>query len=154
MNLRPTLLPALGVFAAAARHQNFAHAAEELHLTPSAISHHVRKLESLLGARLFVRHARGVALTPEGRQLADAASAALADVAAVAGNLQPRAGTAVLRVSTLHSLVYCWLLPRLSSFCSAHPHVRLEMDTSPAWPASRKAGPTWRSATVPGTGPA
>ncbi|WP_150115991.1 LysR family transcriptional regulator, partial [Xanthomonas phaseoli] len=39
MNLRPTLLPALGVFAAAARHQNFAHAAEELHLTASAVSH-------------------------------------------------------------------------------------------------------------------
>ncbi|MBZ3514684.1 LysR family transcriptional regulator, partial [Xanthomonas perforans] len=55
MNLRPTLLPALGVFAAAARHQNFAHAAEELHLTASAVSHHVRKLEALLGATLFQR---------------------------------------------------------------------------------------------------
>ena len=68
MNLRPTLLPALGVFAAAARHQNFAHAAEELHLTASAVSHHVRKLETILGARLFLRHARGVSLTPEGRR--------------------------------------------------------------------------------------
>ena len=75
MNLRPTLLPALGVFAVAARHQNFALAGEELHLTASAVSHHVRKLESLLGAPLFQRHARGVTLTAEGRQLADAASA-------------------------------------------------------------------------------
>ncbi|GAB3513496.1 LysR substrate-binding domain-containing protein [Pseudoxanthomonas daejeonensis] len=132
MNLRPTLLPALGVFAAAARHQNFAHAAEELHLTASAVSHHVRKLESLLDTRLFLRHARGVSLTPEGRQLADAASAALADVAAVAGNLQPAAGVSVLRISTLHSLAYCWLLPRLSSFCATHPHIRLEVDTSSA----------------------
>ncbi|CCF70229.1 bacterial regulatory helix-turn-helix, LysR family protein [Xanthomonas citri pv. punicae str. LMG 859] len=78
MNLRPTLLPALGVFAAAARHQNFAHAAEELHLTASAVSHHVRKLEALLGATLFQRLPRGVKLTAEGRQLADAATAALA----------------------------------------------------------------------------
>jgi len=141
MNLRPTLLPALGVFAAAARHQNFAHAAEELHLTASAVSHHVRKLEGLLGARLFLRHARGVSLTPEGRQLADAASAALADVAAVAGNLQPAAGISVLRISTLHSLVYCWLLPRLSSFCTAHPHVRLEVDANPALARFEEGGP-------------
>lgn len=141
MNLRPTLLPALGVFAAAARHQNFAHAAEELHLTASAVSHHVRKLESLLGARLFLRHARGVSLTPEGRQLADAASAALADVAAVAGNLQPAAGIAVLRVSTLHSLIYCWLVPRLPAFCAAHPHIRLELDASTTLARFEEGGP-------------
>src|SRR3546814_5326573 len=74
MNLRSALLPSLGVFAAAARHQNFAHAADELHLTASAVSHHVRKLEASLGVALFQRHARGVTLTGEGRLLADAAS--------------------------------------------------------------------------------
>ena len=56
MSLRPALLPALGVFAAAARHQNFAHAADELHLTASAVSHHVRKLEARMGVALFQRH--------------------------------------------------------------------------------------------------
>jgi DNA-binding transcriptional LysR family regulator len=132
MHLRPTLLPALGVFAAAARHQNFAHAAEELHLTASAVSHHVRKLESLLGATLFQRHARGVTLTPEGRQLADAATTALADIDSVASALKPAQGTNLLRVSTLHSLAYCWLLPRLPRFCALHPHVRLDFDSSPA----------------------
>lgn len=141
MVIRPALLPALAVFAAAARHQNFAHAAEELHLTASAVSHHVRKLESLLGTTLFQRHARGVTLTPEGRQLADAAAAALADVSAVAGNLRPDAGTRVLRISTLHSLVHCWLLPRLSQFCAAHPEVRLEIDTSPALARFDEGGP-------------
>src|SRR3546814_10781597 len=60
MNLRSALLPSLGVFAAAARNQNFAHAADELHLTASAVSHHVRKLEESLGVALFQRHARGV----------------------------------------------------------------------------------------------
>ena len=53
MPLRPTVLPAFGVFAAAARHQNFAHAAEELHLTASAVSHHVRRLEATLGVCCF-----------------------------------------------------------------------------------------------------
>ena len=75
MTLRPDWLPALSAFEAAARHQNFAHAAEELHLTASAVSHHVRKLEDRLGVALFQRHARGVILTAEGRQLADAAAA-------------------------------------------------------------------------------
>lgn len=132
MNLRPALLPALGVFAAAARHQNFAHAAEELHLTASAVSHHVRKLESVLGVVLFQRHARGVALTPEGRQLADAATAAMTDIEAVASNLHQSTGITPLRVTTLHSLAYCWLLPRLPRFCAAYPDIRLKLDTGTA----------------------
>ncbi|WDS36008.1 LysR substrate-binding domain-containing protein [Pseudoxanthomonas sp.] len=131
MQLRSTLLPSLGVFAAAARHQNLAHAAEELHLTASAVSHHVRKLESLLGVSLFQRHARGVTLTTEGRQLADAASVALADVAAVAGALHARGDVVPLRVTTLHSLAYCWLVPRLPRFFAAHPQIRVEFDSSP-----------------------
>lgn len=129
MILRPALLPALGVFAVAARHQNFAHAAEELHLTASAVSHHVRKLEEHLGTVLFQRQARGVRLTPEGRQLADAATAALSDLGAVAGNLHPHSDILPLRVTTLRSLSYCWLLPRLSRFCRQHPQVRIELQT-------------------------
>ncbi|HEY5972026.1 MAG TPA: LysR substrate-binding domain-containing protein [Pseudoxanthomonas sp.] len=129
MNLRPALLPALGVFAAAARHQNFAHAAEELHLTASAVSHHVRKLESVLGVVLFQRHARGVILTSEGRQLADAATAAMTDIEAVASHLHQSTGITQLRVTTLHSLAYCWLLPRLPRFCKAYPDIRLKLDT-------------------------
>ena len=129
MILRPALLPALGVFAVAARHQNFAHAAEELHLTASAVSHHVRKLEEHLGTVLFQRQARGVRLTAEGRQLADAATAALSDLGAVAGNLHPHSDILPLRVTTLRSLSYCWLLPRLSRFCRQHPQVRIELQT-------------------------
>lgn len=130
MNLRPALLPALGVFAAAARHQNFAHAAEELHLTASAVSHHVRKLEASLGVVLFQRNARGVTLTAEGRQLADAASAAIADIGAVAANLHHGGNITRLRISTLHSLAYCWLLPRLPRFCAAHPDIRIQIEAS------------------------
>ncbi|SBV51084.1 transcriptional regulator [Xanthomonas bromi] len=141
MNLRPILLPALGVFAAAARHQNFAHAAEELHLTASAVNHHVRKLEALLGVILFQRLPRGVKLTAEGRQLADAATAALAEIAAVAGNLQPREDAIPLRVTTLRSLSYCWLLPRLPRLCRAHPHIRLDLQSDPAFSRFEEGGP-------------
>lgn len=141
MILRPTLLPALGVFAVAARHQNFALAGEELHLTASAVSHHIRKLESLLGAPLFQRHARGVTLTAEGRQLADAASAALADVSAVAGDLRQTEETVPLRVTTLHSISYCWLLPRLPRFCAQYPHIRLEIHTGGTLARFEDGGP-------------
>lgn len=129
MLLRPSLLPALGVFAVVARHQNFAAAAQELHVTASAVSHHVRRLEEQLGTQLFLRHARGVRLTAEGRQLADAASAALADVATVAAHLRPSADSVPLRITTLRSLSYCWLLPRLPRFARAHPHVHIQLHT-------------------------
>ncbi len=141
MILRPALLPALGVFAVAARHQNFAHAAQELHLTASAVSHHVRRLEELLGTVLFQRHARGVRLTAEGRQLADAAAAALSDLNAVAGNLHPQADIVPLRVTTIRSLSYCWLIPRLPRFTRQHPRMRIELQTSTELVRFDESGP-------------
>jgi LysR family glycine cleavage system transcriptional activator len=131
MKLRLSLLPAYGVFAAAARYQNFAHAAEELHLTASAVSHHVRKLEAALGVALFQRHARGAVLTAAGRALADAAATALTDLDSAAEDLLANARVAKqLRVTTLHSLTYCWLVPKLPRFTTQHPHIRLNIDTS------------------------
>jgi DNA-binding transcriptional LysR family regulator len=130
MSLRPDFLSALAAFESAARHQNFAHAAEELHLTASAVSHHVRKLEARLGVALFQRHARGVSLTAEGRQLADSASSAMADMEGVLDSLRPTGQEQDrLRISTLHSLTYVWLLPRLHRFVALQPRVRLSVDT-------------------------
>jgi LysR family transcriptional regulator, glycine cleavage system transcriptional activator len=142
MPIRPTVLPAFAVFAAAARHQNFAHAAEELHLTASAVSHHVRRLETTLGVILFQRHARGVVLTAQGRALADATNAALADLDAVSGSLLSRdKEIARVRVTTLHSLAYCWLIPRLPAFAAAHPNVQLDLETSVALVRFDDSGP-------------
>jgi LysR family transcriptional regulator, glycine cleavage system transcriptional activator len=142
MAIRPAVLPAFAVFAAAARHQNFAHAAEELHLTASAVSHHVRRLEATLGVTLFQRHARGVALTAQGRALADAANTALADLDAASGSLVSRNHeVSQVRVTCLHSLNYCWLIPRLPAFTAAHPHVRLYFETSIALARFDEAGP-------------
>ena len=142
MALRADWLPALAAFESAARHQNFADAAEELHLTASAVSHHVRKLESRLGVVLFRRHARGVSLTAEGRQLADAASNALSDLGAVLGGLRSGRGEPErLRISTLHSLTYTWLMPRLPRFVAAHPQVRLTIDTEAGLARFEDGGP-------------
>ncbi|RKH06529.1 LysR substrate-binding domain-containing protein [Corallococcus carmarthensis] len=142
MTLRTDLLPALAAFESAARHQNFARAAEELHLTASAVSHHVRKLEDRLGVVLFQRHARGVALTAEGRQLADAASTALSDMDNVLGGLKhSRDEDAVVRVTTVHSLTYAWLLPRMPGFTALHPRVRIHVDTEMALTRFDEGGP-------------
>ncbi|MFC3551046.1 LysR substrate-binding domain-containing protein [Lysobacter cavernae] len=142
MALRADWLPALTAFESAARHQNFAHAAEELHLTASAVSHHVRKLEARLGVALFQRHARGVALTAEGRQLADAAGSALADVDGVLRSLHAaREDNDRVRVTTLHSLAYTWLLPRLPDFTATHPQLRLSVDTEIALTRFDEGGP-------------
>lgn len=141
MALRADWLPALTAFESAARHQNFAHAAEELHLTASAVSHHVRKLEARLGVALFQRHARGVALTAEGRQLADAAGIALADVEGVLRHLRSARDGQRVRITTLHSLTYTWLMPRLPQFAAAHPDIALSVDTEIALTRFDDGGP-------------
>ncbi|MDC0707544.1 LysR substrate-binding domain-containing protein [Stigmatella sp. ncwal1] len=142
MTLRTDWLPALAAFEAAARHQNFAHAAEELHLTASAVSHHVRKLEAQLGVALFQRHARGVSLTIEGRRLADAASNAMADIDGVLLGLHgAREEQDRVRITTLHSLAYLWLVPRLPRFTAAHPGIRLDIDTESTLTRFDEGGP-------------
>lgn len=141
MALRSALLPALAAFAAAARHQNFAHAAAELHLTASAVSHHVRKLEATLGVVLFQRHARGVVLTPEGRLLADAAGSALADIDSVLDGLRRSRHAARVRISILPSLAATWLVPRLGRFAAAHPDILLAIDSDRALTRFDDSGP-------------
>ncbi|TZF90277.1 LysR substrate-binding domain-containing protein [Cognatilysobacter lacus] len=142
MGTRAEWLSAIAAFEAAARHQNFAHAGEELHLTASAVSHHVRKLESRLGLPLFQRHARGVALTAAGRQLADAASSSLADLEDVLRGLRAASGDHdLVRIATLHSFTCAWLMPRLRSFSAAHPHVRLSFETGFALARFDDSGP-------------
>lgn len=142
MPIRPTVLPAFAVFAAAARYQNFARAADELHLTASAVSHHVRRLETTLGVTLFQQHARGVVLTAQGRALADAATVALADLDAVSRSLLTTDQEAArVRITTLHSLAYCWLIPRLPRFAAAHPNVHLDFETSTVLARFDDAGP-------------
>lgn len=142
MTLRSDWLPALAAFEAAARHQNFAHAADELSLTASAVSHHVRKLEDRLGVPLFHRHARGVQLTPAGRRLADAAGSSLADLEdAIRGVRAASEDETLVRIATLHSWTCGWLLPRLPGFAAQHPQLRLSIETGFALARFDEGGP-------------
>lgn len=150
---RAVWLSALAAFESAARHQNFARAGEELHLTAGAVGHHVRKLEAQLGLPLFQRHARGVALTAEGRLLADAAGSTLSDLDTVFASVRPDRRSAVVRVATLHSFAHAWLIPRLASFFATHPGIRLSIETEIALTRFDHGGPDLGIRHGPGSWP-
>jgi LysR family transcriptional regulator, glycine cleavage system transcriptional activator len=142
MKLNTASLPAFAVLVVAARHQNFARAAEELGLTASAVSHHIRALEAKLRIPLFLRHARGAALTPEGRRLADEVGAAMRDIEVSATSIaRPSRDTDRLRIATLHSLLYCWILPRLGRFTQSRPRVRITFEADLAFTRFDNRGP-------------
>ena len=82
-------LTALRAFAAAARHMSFARAAEELNVTPSAVSHRLRVLERVLGCSLIHRQGAEMQLTENGRMLAPALSEGFETIVDAVGNLQP-----------------------------------------------------------------
>ncbi len=121
-------LRALQAFDAVARSGSVVGASDEMAVTASAVSHLLRQLEGRLGAKLFTRQGRGLALTPEGNRLAAAVAPALATIhAALSGFI--RRGTE-LRISLLSSFAVHWLIPRLSRFQALHPDIELFLSTA------------------------
>lgn len=123
-------LPVLRSFEAAARHQSFTMAAEELGLTQGAISRQVRELEEFIGARLFARVGRSVQLTQAGRGFARDLGGDLARLrqsvtrAVAAGD-----GGSILSVAVLPTFGSRWLMPRLPDFCARHPDIQLSFSS-------------------------
>lgn len=129
MELARLPLNALRTFEAAARHQSFLQAADELAVTPGAVSRQVKFLETELGLRLFERFNRAVRLTPAGERLAEGVRQGLAGVqAAVAEAQGARAGP--LAVSVMHSLAARWLVPRLHDFQQRYPEIQVMIAAS------------------------
>jgi DNA-binding transcriptional LysR family regulator len=122
-------LLALQAFELAARTGSFKAAAAALHITPSAVSHRIAGLERTVGERLFDRGARGVALSPVGRQLSAATGRAFADLARALS--RQGGGGRRLRVSAVPIFASHWLLPRLGRFLSDHPELELQVEASP-----------------------
>ena len=124
-------LASLRAFESAARHLSFRAAADELSVTQSAISHQVAELERRLGAKLFERHNRRVALTPAGEQYHPYLREAFDRIAQ--GTALVRAAGAPSReldVQVYVTVAVRWLIPRLHSFTTAHPEVRVRFNTS------------------------
>lgn len=130
MALRLPPLAALRLFEAAGRRQSFKLAAEELHLTPSAVSHGIVALERWLGVTLFERRTNGVILTKEGADYLTFVSEALAMIAVGTRRLPNARGVRRVTVSLPPTFAARWLLPRLSSFRALHPEISITFDTS------------------------
>lgn len=118
-------LDALRVFEVTARRLNFSKAAEELHVTQSAISHRIRELERQLHTRLFQRGHRSLQLTPAGSTLAGGIQRGLAEIRDAVAKLDSRQRKATLNVSVLTSFATCWLTPRLALFQNRFPRIDL-----------------------------
>lgn len=126
MPARPPSLRAIAAFEAAARHQSFSKAAEELNLTHGAISHAIKGLEERLGNRLFERRARGVALTEEGRILAGKVRLSVA-LLGEAFETRPQFRRSHLTFSVLPNFASRFLMERIGKFRAAHPDVSLSL---------------------------
>src|SRR3954468_20865639 len=116
----------LRVFEAAARRQSFHAAASELNLTPSAVSHAIRKMEESLGVLLFERVGRGVALSSEGQALLGYTERAFDELLRGLDAVSIRAP----RLLCLHcapSFAAQWLTPRLGRFLAQHPDVEVRL---------------------------
>ena len=119
MQLPP--LGALRAFEAVARLGSFAGAAGELCVTQSAISHQIRNLEDWLGKPLFARQGNRTQLLPEGQVLAASLSQSLQSMDAACR--RARSTSNALVIAAIPSIAMCWLIPRLSQFRAAYPHI-------------------------------
>lgn len=122
-------LNALRAFESAARLLSFKAAAEELSVTPTAISHQIRSLETWLGAQLFERLPRRVRLTDAGQRLFHSLHGALLEVAQSVDSLRPLRSTTHLTISTTAAFAALWLVPRLGRFYARHPNIKVRLDT-------------------------
>ena len=116
----------LRTFEVLARTRHFARAAEELHLTASAVSHQIKALESFYAARLFHRNRRDVALTAAGTKLLEVVSSVLEQLLAASESLRARDGSR-LSITAPPSLASRWLMPRLGAFMASHPPIELKL---------------------------
>ncbi|WP_299350187.1 LysR family transcriptional regulator [uncultured Shimia sp.] len=114
-------------FEAAARHLSFTAAAEELSLTQSAISQQVKSLETRLGVPLFMRHARGLALTDAGRRLLPEVDAPLQALAAAMDTVDTGPAKGLLTIATSVSVAHWIIAPRLPEFQARFPTLRVRL---------------------------
>ena len=127
MRLPP--LAAIRVFEAAARHQSFTRAAEELGMTQAAVSYQIKVLEDRIGASLFTRMPRQVVLTLVGKRLAPAVTEAFESMRTAFAGLQNSIDN-VLSLSVAPVVASQWLVARLGRFQMAQPHLAVQLDAT------------------------
>lgn len=130
MKRRLPPLSALRSFEAAARHGSFKQAAQELGVTPTAISHQIRALEAHTGLALFARHTRSVVLTDAGAQLYPVLKDGFDAFAHGLERLTRRRGRAQVTISATIAFTARWLVPRVTAFRALYPHIDLQLQAS------------------------
>src|ERR1700761_8454383 len=122
-------LAAVRVFEAAARHENFSRAAEELAMTQAAVSYQMKVLEERLGVTLFARHARGMTLTDLGRRIAPQVTASFQTLKEAFSSARAESGS-ILSITAPRTFATNWLAGRLGDFNVSHPHLSVRLDVS------------------------
>lgn len=126
----PLPLNALNAFEVAARHQSFSKAAEELHVTPAAVSQQIRMLEELMGVQLFHRLNRGLALTGAGKSGLAKLQDGFRNVTEAVDQIKSEPQTRSLDVWMAPSFASKWLMPRMRGFVNQHPEIDLRISAS------------------------
>ncbi len=122
----PPLTP-LVAFEAAARHQSFTLAAEELNLSQAAVSQQIRQLEESLATALFERSHRAVRLSLAGQEFQHTVNSILTELAGAVASLRQPAGKGTLTIAADQSIAAMWLMPRLASFKRLHPDLTVRL---------------------------
>jgi LysR family glycine cleavage system transcriptional activator len=123
-------LTALRIFEAAARHLSFTKAADELHITQSAVSRQIRLMEEYLGLLLFQRVKQRLTLTDAGQTYVQDIRAGLCQLHTATVNMLAHQGkSGALNIGTAPAFCTKWLIPRLGRFTRAHPNVVINLST-------------------------
>lgn len=128
IRLPPTA--ALRAFESAARHLSYTRAADELHITQSAVSHQIRHMEQMWDLKLFARRGRSLVLTEAGQALAPVVRDFINRMSSKLKELRPGTDRASLRVSLLQSFAFKWLVPRLGQFSQKQPNINVWISTT------------------------
>lgn len=129
----PRELPSLNSirsFEAAARHENFSRAADELAVTQSAVSRQIQNLEAELGQQLFERNGPKLTLTQTGQAYLEVVQEGLGIIRRGTARIFRRSNDSVVTLSLLPSLITQWLVPRLATFRALNPRISLRLEAS------------------------
>ncbi|HEY7887425.1 MAG TPA: LysR substrate-binding domain-containing protein [Steroidobacteraceae bacterium] len=136
---RPPPTRNLRVFCVAARHRSFKRAADELYLTPSAVSHQMKELEEALGVGLFVRKSRALELTAAGAALLEEIEPLLMSLDRSLAQVARRSGRRTLRILLPPFFASELFIPRLTGFCAEHCEIDIRIDTRDPRPSVHPA---------------
>ena len=123
-------LESLRFFEAAARRESFAKAAEELHVSSSAVAHRIKVLEKHLDGALFDRSHRSVRLNGRGKAYLKDVQRILAEIQVVTERRRGDSGTQRLKLVSVEAVAEKWLMPQLADFKVSHPGVVIELETN------------------------